>query len=132
MKYLNSNTVVILLFASVLFLAFSPAKTDNANSLDYMTVTTVESIIPGGLGRSRMIISESNGKTEDEKIENLYSIGGITMKNIASNDVDVTSKLAELSGEGWTLFSTSTGVQSPSTGTNQGIFLTRYLLVREK
>lgn len=132
MKYLNSNTVVILLFASVLFLAFSPAKTEKTNSLDYMTVTTVESIIPGGLGRSRMLISESNGKTQEEKIQNLYSIGGISMKNITSNDVDVTSKLAELSAEGWELFSTNTGVQSPSTGTNQGIFLTRYLLVRAK
>jgi hypothetical protein len=130
-KYLNPSILILLVAICVSLVAFRPSN-EQPNALEYMTVTTVESIIPGGLGRSRILISHSNGKTEDGKIQNLYSIGGINMGNIQENDVDVTAKLAELSGEGWVLESTVAGVQSPSQGVNQGIFLTRYLLSREK
>ena len=133
MKFLNQNFLIVLVIACMGFFAFRPAeKEQKTNSLEFMTVATVESIIPGGLGRSRILVSYDNGKTEDAKMQNLYSIGGINMGNIQENGVTVTSKLAELTAEGWVLESTVSGVQSPSQGVNQGIFLTRYLLSREK
>lgn len=131
MKNLNASHLILLLAAGLTFFAFRSSDRVTAE-MEYMTVTTVESIIPGGLGRSRMLISFPNGKTEQSKIENLYSIGGITMKNISFNDIAVNDKLAEFSADGWEVMDISTGVQSPSQGVNQGIYLTRYHLRRAK
>lgn len=103
-----------------------------ANSYEYMVFTTVESIIPGGVGRSRMITSNEMGMMNEEKMNNLYSMVGINFKNIYDNDVSITAKLNSLSNEGWELFSTSTGVQSPNNEGKNGIFCTRYTLRRYK
>lgn len=103
-----------------------------ANSYEYMTFTTVESIIPGGSGRSRMLTTDEMGTMKEERINNLYSIVGINLKNIYENDVAITSKLNELSDQGWELFSTNTGVQSPNNEGKNGIYCTRYTLRRFK
>lgn len=122
--------------AICLFFAFrspeSPQK--EKEGLEHCMLTTVESIVPGGLGRSRLFISYSGGKLEEEKIENLYSMVGINMNNINDNDATVIQKIDMLTNEGWVLDHVSTGVQSPAIGANgskgEGIFLTRYLFTR--
>jgi hypothetical protein len=69
---------------------------------------------------------------QEVKIENFYSAVGINMENIYSNDKTVTSKLNELSQEGWELTFINTGVQSPTDGGKAGIYCTRYILRRAK
>jgi len=96
-----------------------------------MTFTTVESIIPAGIGRSRILI-DNGGTMQEIKIENLYSAFGISMENIYANDKTVTAKLNELSQEGWELTFINTGVQSPTDGGKTGIYCTRYILRRAK
>ena len=100
-------------------------------SYEYMAFTTVESIVPGGAGRSRLLIDAGNGTLDEQKINNLYSMVGIKMDNIYENDQDVVSKLNDLSNEGWELAFANTGVQSPDKGGN-GIYCTRYILRRVK
>ena len=97
-----------------------------------MQFTAVESILPGGLGRSRILIDNGAGGTEEIKIKNLYSIVGIKMDNIHENDKSVASVLSNLSSEGWELVETSTGVQTPNNEGSTGIFCTRYILKRER
>tara|TARA_B110000091_G_scaffold150148_1_gene159791 strand:+ start:63 stop:446 length:384 start_codon:yes stop_codon:yes gene_type:complete len=99
---------------------------------EYMSLTTVESIVPGGLGRSRMLIDGGNGNLDEQKIKNIYSMVGIKMENIFYNDQDVVAKLNDLSTEGWELAFANTGVQSPTQGGNTGIYCTRYILRRVK
>ena len=99
---------------------------------EYMSLTTVESIVPGGLGRSRMLIDGGNGNLDEQKIKNIYSMVGIKMENIFYNDQDVVAKLNDLSTEGWELAFANTGVQSPSQGGSTGIYCTRYILRRVK
>jgi hypothetical protein len=122
-------------------------------------VTVVESIVPMGLGRSRIIESNeavntaslttarTDGKTssqdkvdrDDVKIENFtetkllnfYSGVGINFQNIASNDAVVTSRLNQLLAEGWKISQVMGGVESYSgTDDGGGLFLTRYILVK--
>ena len=91
-----------------------------SQSYDYKIVTSVESVVPGGLGRSRIIENGGNvdytqftttrskdGKEKtskdrsDVKIDdlkestlvNFYSLVGINFQNIASNDAMMTSLL---------------------------------------
>ena len=95
--------------------------------MQYMQLTTVESIIPGGLGRSKMITTKVDGTFTEEKMENFYSMVGINFGNIEANDKDIVNKLNSLTADGWELAQVTSGSQSPSTGYEQGIFMTRYL-----
>lgn len=103
-----------------------------ANTYEYMTFTTVESIIPGGAGRSRMLTTDEVGVVHVDKINNLYSIVGINFNNISENDKIISNKLNELSNQGWELVSANTGVQSSNGNDNNGIYCTRYTLKRYK
>ena len=82
-----------------------------------------------GLGRSRMIISDNGGSTEKD-MQNFFSGVGINFRNITSNSELINQTLSNLAEEGWELEATSTGVQG--SGENvQGLFITRYFLVKE-
>lgn len=96
---------------------------------EYQTMTVIESIIPAGLGRSRIMIDQG-GTMEELKINNLYSAVGIKLENIYDNDLMVTAKLNEFSQQGWEVAFVNTGVQSPTDGGKSGIYCTRYLLRR--
>ncbi len=126
----------------------------------YAVVTTIESIIPGGLGRSRMISNKedlntanftttrTDGKKSDmgsvkrkdlkidnfdeTKLLNFYSLSGINFQNVASNDAIVSAKLNEMSEAGWTLAFVTSGVESDAGTTDgEGIFATRYIFKRD-
>jgi hypothetical protein len=96
---------------------------------EYMTMSVIESIIPAGLGRSRILVDQS-GTMEELKINNLYSAVGIKLENIFDNDVMVMAKLNEYSQQGWEVAFVNTGVQSPTDGGKSGIYCTRYILRR--
>jgi hypothetical protein len=127
---------------------------------EYKVVTVVESIVPMGAGRSRIIEAttdmdyqqfttertegkdggkQGKVKRKDAKIEalnetkllNFYSGVGLNFQNIASNDAMITSMLNKMSKDGWDLFSVAAGVESKgSKDDNAGIFITRYLFKR--
>jgi hypothetical protein len=126
---------------------------------EFQIITTVESIIPMGLGRSRILMEKedidpsvfaterTDGKTskmgkvrrnelkienfEETKLLNFYSAVGIQFQNIASNDAIIAAKLTQLSSEGWELVAVSAGVESDAGKEDgQGIFVTRYTFKR--
>ena len=140
MKKFSLNTKIafialIALLCVTSFYAFKPEVPDNEGKKQYLMVTTLESIIPGGLGRSRMFITDQNGNLMvEDKMENFYSLVGINMGNINKNDAQVIKKVNELIEGGWVLENVSTGVQSPAYtpngGKSQGIYLTRYLFAK--
>jgi len=106
---------------------------------DIQVVSCIESLVPSGLGRSRMIspvveinyqdftsqqTAAKNDKNkskrseirikeyEETKLLNFYNEGGIRFQNIASNDALITSKINEMLSNGWELFDVITGVES--------------------
>ena len=103
--------------------AFTAAPKDT----QFMQFTTIESIIPGGLGRSRMITTAGDGTQKLDEMENFYSMAGINFTNIQKNEAQVLVNLTRLEAEGWHLERVTTGVQSPSEK-GGGIYMTRYLL----
>lgn len=126
----------------------------HSQSLQYKIVTTIESIVPGGIGRSRIIENgtevdytqfttsrSKDGKDKSDKdrndvkiddfkestLVNFYSLVGINFQNIASNDAMITSMMNKYSKEGWDLFNIVSGVESDAgKGDGDGIFITRY------
>jgi hypothetical protein len=95
-----------------------------------MQITTIESVVGAGLGRSKMVITKEDGGVEEKDMENLFSLGGINFKNIRQNENTIISTLKFYSDAGWKLQSTVPLTLSPNQGGN-GIFMTRYLLTRE-
>ncbi len=133
---------------------------DLSAQVEYKIVTSVESIVPSGLGRSRIISANENKdfkqytstqtaedntrnkskrgdirvKDFDEtKLLNFYNLGGIRFQNIAANDAVITSKINSMIEEGWELAFVNSGVESDAgKDDGQGIFITRYIFKRNK
>lgn len=114
----------------VLSLITASVITNAQNKIEFMQLTTIESVVPGGLGRSRMISSNANGILEETKLENFFSLVGINFENIRSNDNAITNKISQMYEMGWELVSSTPGVYGADKST--GIFITRYLFKRVK
>lgn len=97
----------------------------------FVQITTVESVIGGGIGRSKMLITKEDGATEEKDLNNLFSIAGINFKNIRENEVLILQTLKSFTDNGWKIFSNTPLTLSPGTN-GSGIFMTRYLLVKEE
>jgi hypothetical protein len=120
-------------------------------------ITSVESIVPSGLGRSRIISANEDKdykeytttQTEDDntrnksdrdeirvrdfdetKLLNFYNIAGIRFQNIAANDAIISSKINTMIEEGWELAFVTSAVES-STNNDPGIFITRYIFKKK-
>ena len=142
--------VVLLLITTAEFYA----------QVEYKVVTSVESIVPMGLGRSRLISAneekdykeytstqteEDNTRNKSDRSEirvkdfdetkllNFYNIAGIRFQNIAANDAIITSKINTMISEGWELAFVTSAVESDSgKGDGNGIFITRFVFKRNK
>lgn len=99
-----------------------------AHAQEFMQVTTIESVVPAGLGRSRMITQKADGSMDEIKLENFFSLTGINFGNVRLNDKIITDKIRDLAREGWDLIFVTPGVYSADKST--GIFITRYLFRR--
>lgn len=126
---------------------------------EYTVVTSVESIIPAGLGRSRIIYNKTDldvsqyttertqgtdskmaavkrsdikvDNFEETKLLNFFNLGGINFQNIASNDALISAKLNEMTAAGWQLVFVVSGVESDGGEPDgQGIYITRFIFKR--
>lgn len=126
---------------------------------EFKIVTVVESIVPMGIGRSRIIDSQSennyekfttdrtDGKKsnqkeikrsdikvdelEETKLLNFFSATGINFQNIASNDAVIASKINTMLADGWKLTYVTSGVESNAGADDgKGIFITRLFFSR--
>ncbi|MCW8980410.1 MULTISPECIES: hypothetical protein [Altibacter] len=148
------KTLFTLLFVALIAVEL------HAQQYEVKVVTSVESIVPNGLGRSRLISANAERdykeftttQTEDDntrnksdrsdirvkdfdetKLLNFYNLGGIRFQNIAANDAVITSKINTMLAEGWDLAFVSSAVESDSgKDDGQGIFITRYIFKRLK
>jgi hypothetical protein len=121
-----------IFFALALFISLSSAAFAQENtSSKFMQITTIESVVGGGLGRSKMIITKEDGTQEEKELENLFSMTGINFKNIKSNESGILQTLKTYIDAGWKLYSTVPLTLSPGNN-GSGIFMTRYLLIKEE
>ena len=132
MKTSKLNPWIIFIALAGIFaaiVAFKPTA-PLPSKLVYMQFTTVESIIPGGLGRSKMITVMPDGTKTDEDLQNFYSMVGINFGNISNNNIAIIKKINDLVSQGWEFDKIITGTQSPSDNNGQGIFISRYFFKR--
>lgn len=116
--------------------SFSSPAPDNSQPVVYVykQITAVESVIPGGLGRSRILTTDDNGQMLEKELKNFYSMVGINFENIANNDRVIVDRLNDYSAQGWELVQVSTATNQQSSGgsSSGGIFITRYIFRKPK
>jgi hypothetical protein len=148
------------LFAILISLSTILIKAQDKPVYEVKIITSIESIVPNGVGRSRLISTDSevdykkytsrqtaesgdrnksNRKEirikdyDETKLLNFFNVGGIRFHNIASNDALLTSKINQMMADGWELAFINTGVESyGGSDDNNGIYITRYLFKRLK
>lgn len=131
------------------------AATFEINAQQFKVITSVESIVPNGMGRSRIVnamedkdyreytsvqTEEDNTRNkskrgdirvknfEETKLLNFFNLGGIRFQNIAANDALLTSMINDMVANGWELAFVTSAVESEGgKGDGQGIFITRYI-----
>jgi hypothetical protein len=92
---------------------------------EYARLITLESVMAGGTGRSRMFVVTPDGKRQEEDLKNYYSMTGINFSNVYENEEKKTRLLNDLAKSGWDLYWIETGNQD-------GIYTTKYLLRRPR
>ncbi|MEZ4756473.1 MAG: hypothetical protein R2817_06580 [Flavobacteriales bacterium] len=139
---------------NLILLSLALLGTLDLSAQQFKVITIVESIVPMGIGRSRLIESTSeinsdaattvrtDGKKSDQgdvdrsdlkvdnfketKLLNFYSGVGINFQNIASNDAMVMDKMNKLAAEGWQLIHITAGVEADAgKDDGTGIYITR-------
>ncbi|GLB49059.1 hypothetical protein [Neptunitalea lumnitzerae] len=148
--------------ALIAMLCFAGVFSASAQNYEYKIITSVESIVPNGLGRSRLVSTDedrdykeftsvrSDDKDKDErnkskrddirvrnfeetKLLNFYNLGGIRFQNIVANDAVISSKINTMVAEGWELAFVTSAVESEAgKGDGNGIFITRLIFRRIK
>ena len=152
----NIKNVVIGISAVIGFTAiltgFTNEETSTVQQYEFEIVTVVESVVPKGVGRSRMLAKteivdykpsttvriedrekdkSKNDKRKDirtkafeeTKLLNFYNLGGIRFNNIATNGAMVN----QMTAEGWELTFGTGGVESSGDKDPNGIYLSRYI-----
>ena len=144
--------IVFLLVLGSLTVQAQEMTTQNFN--EWRIVTVVESIVPMGLGRSRMVENMTDVNTEDfrttrvdgkkssqrtvsrkelkvdkfdeAKLLNFFSAAGINFQNIASNDAMIAARIMELESEGYSFVYVTSAVESVGgKDDDSGIFISR-------
>ena len=150
----------VLLIAAMLLVCFTDSMAQDAPVKEWRIVTVVESIVPMGIGRSRIVenLTEVNtadfttarvdGRRSDQgsvrrrdlkvdrfdetKLLNFFSATGINFQNIASNDAMIGARIMELSAEGFELKFVTSGVESNGgVEDGEGIFITRMFFCQQ-
>jgi hypothetical protein len=118
--------VLAIAFVTVSSLNAQEVKTETTKQ--YMQITTVESVVAGGLGRSKMVITHPDGLQKEIELNNLFSLTGINFKNIKENEDKILKTLKEYTDNNWKLDQATSLTLSQNDSGAGGIFMTRYLL----
>ncbi len=130
MKKINFGSIGIGILVLISILAFN-CPDPETTKYDYKQVTTLESVVGAGFGRSSVMATTDTGTVvlSDYELKNFFSAAGINMGNVQTNEQTIVKMISDMQGDGWELFSiTSTALNTETK--RQGIFITRYLFRR--
>lgn len=160
MKIIKFTSIFIggIALAALLY-SFKNSGNEKNEGIRFTSFTVIESIVPNGIGRSRIInaLEQRDYKeftsiqTEDEnwrnkadrseirvknyeetKLLNFYNLGGIRFQNIAANDAVINNRVTAMLNDGWQLVNIVSGVESVAGDSDaNGIFITRFYFKKE-
>ena len=100
-----------------------------AGSFSYQNVTTIESVVAGGFGRSKVIFTPAFKGLAEAPLENLFSLTGLNLGNVTKNEETINRLMQTMNDEGFVLVQ---AVPLTSSIQGGGIFMTRYIFRKAK
>lgn len=122
----NTLLFFVGVLVSTLIISFTAfkGKTEYQESKPkYLHVNVLESVLEGGMGRSRCIVTFPDGNSEEFDLDNYYSLVGANFGNIKANDKKLTLKINQLAEQGYQIISQSSG--------GQGIYSTKIIMEKK-
>ena len=101
----------------------------NPVNYTYQQMTTIESVVAGGFGRSKILFTPAYKGVAEAPLENLFSLTGINMSNVQKNEETIQRAFQTMSLDGYELVQ---AVPLTSSIQNGGIFMTRYIFRKAK
>ena len=74
-----------------------------AGSFSYQNVTTIESVVAGGFGRSKVIFTPAFKGLAEAPLENLFSLTGLNLGNLTKNEETINRLMQTMNDEGFVL-----------------------------
>jgi hypothetical protein len=129
-----ATLAALLVLAIFSFRTTAPSSQEAPVVYEYKQFSTIESVVPGGLGRSRILTTDDGGQLLEKELRNFYSLVGINFENIANNDRAIVDRMNAYAEDGWELTQVTTGSNSLQNQGNSsgGLFITRYVFRRAK
>lgn len=131
-----SNVLTRLAFGGLLaasVFATRPAQAQTApapaGAYTYQLVTTVESVVAGGFGRSKLSFTPAYKGVKEAPMENLFSLTGLNLGNLQKNEDTIAAFLQQMNSDGYELVQ---AVPLTSSIQGGGIFMTRYVFRKAK
>ena len=122
--------IALLILAAALSINLNAQEAKQETAKQFMQINVTESVVAGGFGRSKMIITNPDGSQKESDLENLFSLTGINFKNIKENEDKIIKTLKTFTDDGWKLEHVTSLTLSQNDNGAGGIFMTRYLLSR--
>ncbi len=113
---------VVLGVGIIAFTSFKEKTYLQDSAPKYIHINILESVVQGGAGRSRCIITFPDGRSEEFELDNYYSMVGVNFGNIKENDKKITLRLNLLAKEGYRVVSQSSG--------GAGIYSTKIIMMK--
>lgn len=124
MKFNLNSCLMGIAMAAILFIGTSYVnKTEEAKQ--YAQITALESHIKGGMGRSRLVITYSDGRKEESALKNYQSMTGINFSNVTGNEKAIVEAMNKLSSQGYDFKWLESGV-------SEGIYITKYVYEKKQ
>ncbi|MCC2548270.1 hypothetical protein LJY25_17605 [Hymenobacter sp. BT175] len=117
------------LLLALLVLPLFSYKATAQTKYSIMEMTTIESVIAGGMGRSKVSFVPEYKGVKEAQLENLFSLTGLNLGNVRKNEESIQSYLQQLSDDGWELV---TSVPLTYSLQGSGLFMTRYIFRKAK
>ncbi|TGE14587.1 hypothetical protein [Hymenobacter elongatus] len=124
-----SITRFALFFALVVVSLVPRQAAAQAGKYSFMQMTTIESVIAGGMGRSKVSFTPEFKGAKEGVLENLFSLTGLNLGNLRKNEESINTYMQQISDDGWELVST---VPLTYSLPGSGLFMTRYVFRKAK
>jgi hypothetical protein len=125
MKNIKIAAVSTVVLVGLVFIisSFTNKEQKAQGNMQYAQITALESHAKGGTGRSRLVVTYSDGRQEESELENYQSFTGINFGNVTGNEKKISAALNKVASQGYEFKWLESGV-------SEGIYVTKYLLVK--
>lgn len=128
MNKTNYFLIGAVILVSLIVWGFNTPSPAGGATYEWKEITTLESAVAAGFGRSQIIdaTADKSELVENYTLKNIFSATGINFENIVENEKTIMDIITDTEKDGWELFSRTANTFNADTK-RQRMFMIRYL-----